>query len=206
MPRIIKTLNASEIQTFLTFLEGNDHFCPGKIRRCRNHLMAVIMVDTGLRVGELVQLLLADIWFKDHPVTSLVVRKKIAKNNTERIIPLTDRLTDAIVNYWYTVFSDYDSTEPRHLFWDPVSNRPLGIRQVQRVITNAGKCCLNRDISPHTLRHSFATRMMNVTNLRVVQELMGHKNVQTTQIYTHVNTEDLEAAVKKLDRPVPIRE
>lgn len=199
MSRIIKTLNSSEIQTLLTFLEGNDKFCPGKLRRIRNHLMAVIMVDTGVRVGELVQLLLADIWFRDHPVTSLVVRKKISKNNTERIIPLSDRLTDAVSNYWYTCLSDYDSTEPRHLFWDPVSSRPLGIRQVQRVITTAGQLCLNRDISPHTLRHSFATRMMQVTNLRVVQELMGHKNLQTTQIYTHVNTEDLEAAVRKLD-------
>jgi len=206
MPRLIKTLNASEIQTLLTFLEGNDKFCPGKLRRIRNHLMATIMVDTGLRVGELVQLLLADIWFKDHPVTSLVVRKKIAKNNTERIIPLTDRLTDAISDYFYTVWSDYESTVPRHLFWDPISNRPIGIRQVQRVITKAGQVCLNRDISPHTLRHSFATRMLNVTNIRVVQELMGHKNVQTTQIYTHVNTADLEDAVKKLDKPEPVRE
>lgn len=199
MPRLIKTLNRSEIQTLLTFLEGNVSFCPGKTKRTRNHLMAVLMVDTGLRVGELVQLLLSDIWFKGSPVMSLVVRKNVAKNNNERILPLTDRLTETINSYFHQWFSDYAGTEPRHLFWDPISARPIGIRQVQRVITKAGRICLNRDISPHTLRHSFATRMMKVTNLRVVQELMGHRNVQTTQIYTHVNTEDLQSAIKNLD-------
>lgn len=199
MRKTIDALTRIEAQALITFLEGNVQFCQGKHKRCRNKLMATLMIDTGIRVGELTQLLLGDIWFAGGPVKSLIIRAKIAKNKQERTIPISYQLSETIQEYHNNYYTNYEGLATAYLFWDPISSRPLGIRQIQRIIKTAGIICLKKKITPHTLRHTFATRLMTVTSMRIVQQLMGHKNIQTTQIYTHPNGADLKEAIDKLN-------
>ncbi len=72
-------------------------------------------------------------------------------------------------------------------------------RTIQRIIKKASFQAFGREIHPHVLRHTFASRLMRTTNIRIVQQLLGHKSIQSTQIYTHPNHDDLTTAIKSLE-------
>ncbi len=164
----------------------------------RNYTMALLMLDAGLRVGEVVQLRISDLWFNSQPVTSIIISADIAKNKTERIIPASVRLCAAIKNaqihYWTpeSVSSNY------HAFTRIHSYDPLTTRQVERIIRAAAMKSIGRPIHPHVLRHTFGTRVERKAGLRCAQELLGHKNVSSTQIYTHPNKDDLKNAIHEI--------
>ena len=165
----------------------------------RERLMFLLMLDAGLRVGELVQLKLSDLLINDHPVFSLTVRPEIAKNHTAREIPLSSRVYEAINNlkncYWRPLYY-----EPENFaFPAPPTVAHISTRQVERIIKNIAERTILRPITPHTLRHTFATRLMRKTSTRVVQQLLGHKNLSSTQIYTHPNSEDLRLAIDSME-------
>jgi len=165
----------------------------------RNYTMALLMLDTGCRVGELIQLRQDQLWFMTGPVKALTIEKDQAKNKNERTIPITTRLCEAIEQmhrmWWIkdTVFGE------RSAFYRSNCQYPLTTRQVERIIKSAGACSIGRDIHPHLLRHTFATRLMSKTSMRVVQELLGHTNMTSTQIYTHPNNEDRQKAIDSLN-------
>ncbi|GAH51596.1 unnamed protein product, partial [marine sediment metagenome] len=73
----------------------------------------------------------------------------------------------------------------------------------ERITRNAAMKSLGRPVHPHVLRHTFASRLMRTTNSRVVQELLGHQHMSTTQIYMHPNQEDKKKAIQSLDRNQP---
>jgi len=75
---------------------------------------------------------------------------------------------------------------------------PITTRQVERIIKHAAIASIGRPANPHMLRHTFATKLMRITNVRVVQELLGHRNLSSTQIYTHPNQDDFAAAIRNL--------
>ena len=165
----------------------------------RNYTMALLMLDAGCRVGELVQLRQEQLWFAHCAVGALTIEKNQAKNKHERTIPLSDRLNDAIQkmhDWWWNESHDH---ETRYAFYATWCARPLTVRQVQRIITSAGKLSIGRDIHPHLLRHTFGTRLMSKTDMRTVQELLGHKRLSSTQIYTHPSGEDKRKAIDSLN-------
>lgn len=165
----------------------------------RNYLIALIMLDTGIRVGELVQLRQTDLFFNGNVVKNLVIRAEIAKRKHERIIPLSERLQTAIgimrTNYWGTAAISTN----HYAFYAFHPTMKLHVRQVQRIIKLSSESCLRRVVTPHMLRHTFATRLMRTCSTRIVQELLGHKNLSSTQIYTHPNHEDLTKAIQSLN-------
>ncbi|GAH25425.1 unnamed protein product [marine sediment metagenome] len=166
----------------------------------RNYTMSLLMLDTGCRVGELVQLEQNQLWFPSAPVTALTIRKDQAKNKHERTIHISNRLHDALKEmyrkWWY---ADHNHGA-RYAFYATWCMRPLTVRQIQRIITSAGKLSIGRDIHPHLLRHTFATRLMRNTSMAVVQQLLGHTNLSSTQIYTHPSGEDRKKAIDSLDQ------
>jgi len=165
----------------------------------RNYTMALLMLDAGCRVGELVQLEQSQLWFAHCAVGALTIEKRQAKNKHERTIPITVRLSDAIKKmheWWWTESHDHGT---RYAFYATWCVRPLTVRQVQRIITSAGKLSLGRDIHPHLLRHTFGTRLMTKTSMRTVQELLGHTRLSSTQVYTHPSGEDKRKAIDSLN-------
>lgn len=194
-----KTLNVEEQHQILDALlckkAPHKSFCKG----IRNYLIACLMLEAGLRVGEVVQLEMQDLYFKGLPVKSLVVRSDVAKNNVERIVPVSSRLSNAISEYWSsnTLFPHMHTSHKA--FTSITSDKPITTRQVERVLITAGMKALNRPVHPHMLRHTFASKLMRVTDMRTVQELLGHSNMSTTQIYCHPNEDDKKKAIENME-------
>ncbi len=190
-----KTLTTGETESLLMLLR---HPIPTKMnapRAIRNYTMALIMLDAGLRVGEVVQLKVNDLYIGDHPVNNLVIRAAIAKTKKERIIPISARLAESLCEMVLYVWDNPGRNGRDPAFAATNSVNPLTVRAVQRMIEKYSWISLDRKISPHMLRHTFATRVMVKTNIRVVQELLGHSSLNSTQIYTHPNHDDLTNAI-----------
>lgn len=195
----LKTLTPLECSQLLRCLQqpANGDVPPRVYHR--NYTMALLMLDAGLRVGELIQLRQDQLWYVNGPVGSLVVEKLQAKNNNERTVPVTLRLHDAIDQMQREWWSSCTVLGERSAFYRSQCQYPLTTRQVQRIIKAAGVLSIGREIHPHILRHTFATRLMSKTSMRVVQQLLGHSNLTSTQIYTHPNNTDLQEAIDSLN-------
>jgi len=194
-----KTLNVTEQHQLLDALLNKD--APHKSFRkgIRNYLIGCLMLEAGLRVGEVVSLVFSDLFFCGQYVKTLVVRPEISKNHIERSIPVSSRLANAIEEYgkknkW--LFSELGS---HFVFTLSKTYKPITTRQVERIINRAGWKALGRPVHPHVLRHTFASKLMRVTDMRTVQELLGHSNITSTQIYTHPNEDDKKKAVERMD-------
>jgi len=166
----------------------------------RNRCMMILMLDAGLRVGELVQLLQSDLIVGGEVVTSLRVRKEIAKGKRERLVPLSLRAQTAVNEMQRHIWSKIPPTGYKFAFALPGVGFHISTRQVERIITKYSTLAFGIAIHPHILRHTFATRLMECTSMRNVQVLLGHKNIATTQIYTHPNDQDLQKAIKSMEK------
>lgn len=194
-----QTLTTDECEKLLYELLWQKRGIRTKPKNVRNYCMALLMLDAGLRVGEVVKLQWISLWYNSVPVTSIIVSAEIAKNKKERIIPTSQRLSDAIENC-HRHFGTPDPSSPEDCAMQPLRIAfPLTTRQVERIIRKAAMKSLGRPVHPHVLRHTFASRLMRTTNARIVQELLGHKHITTTQIYTHPNQEDLKKAIGTLE-------
>lgn len=157
----------------------------------RDRAILETLYSTGIRVGELVGIDLSDVDF----ISGVI--KVLGKGRRERLAPVGDKAVDAIREYMEHR-SAKKMEEKKPLFLNK-SGKRLTDRSIRRVIERyIKKLSIKEHISPHTLRHSFATHLLNHgADLRSVQELLGHKNLSTTQIYTHVTMERLKSVYDK---------
>ena len=169
------------------------------LKSTRNITLFLLMIDAGLRVGEAVRLVTSDYIFGDLAVKSLVLRAELTKTRTERAVPLTRRVRYAIQR-WYIMTKNQIEEPPEHYI--RIYGR-MGLtcttRTIERVISSAGKSALGIYLTPHMLRHTFATRLLKLTDIRTLQTLLGHKHLSSTQIYTHVGDADRIDAIKDLE-------
>ncbi|MGQ9609335.1 MAG: tyrosine recombinase XerC [bacterium] len=152
-----------------------------------------LLYSTGMRVGELLSLDLNDL-----DITNAIVKVR-GKGRKERIIPVGRTAIKAIKHYLeirHELASDKHSPA---LFLSERGNRMPGSASVRRRIEKYAKeAGIKKKITPHTLRHTFATHMLNAgADLRSVQEMLGHVNLSTTQIYTHLTAERLKKVYEK---------
>lgn len=200
MTRTPITLTTEDTDKLLTRLRWHPVSTKKGIRGIRNYCMALLMLDAGLRVGEVVKLKIDDLYFRNEPHYQLRITEDIAKNKTERIVPLSNRIRKAIEAMQVQVWSRTNLGLGSFAFYQTNAYHSLTTRQVERIIRNAAMKSLGHPVHPHVLRHTFASRLMRTTNARIVQELLGHKHMSTTQIYTHPNQEDLKNAIESLDQ------
>ena len=150
----------------------------------RDKAMLELMYATGLRVSELLNLTLNDIDFEN------CIVRCMGKGKKERIIPIGEYVLDSMKKYLEKRPKLYLMKRDDHLF---LNNHGKGLSRSSffKMIKKRLKICnINIDISPHTLRHSFATHMIeHGSDLRVVQELLGHSDISTTKIYTHISNQ-----------------
>jgi len=199
MTTAIKTLTDDDAHKLLHFLRTDHHTNRQQLLCVRNYVIACVMLEAGLRVGELVQLTVQHLWFLEHPVTNLIVTSDIAKNHNKREVPVSVYLRNAINFLANDFWRDKCPHAGMNAFGSSSSGLELTTRQVERILSKAGMKSLNRPVNPHLLRHTFATRLSRVTNIRIVQLLLGHSNLSSTQIYTHPNAEDLKSAIDAVD-------
>ena len=151
------------------------------------HVMMELLYSCGLRVSELVNLKLNDI-----DLASKYIRC-FGKGSKERIIPMGEKAKTIIKEYLPIrdlLIKKYNIDSKKLLILD---NGRFATRQdVYSFVHSQGKL-IHKNISPHTLRHSFATHLLeNGADLRIVQELLGHSDVSTTQLYTHISKKRLK--------------
>lgn len=151
----------------------------------RDRAMLELCYSSGLRVSEL-----ADArWERLDPDQGLL--RVIGKGDKERVVPV-GRHALAALHEWRRTVATFSTTESRHIFIT-ARGRPLGIRAIQkRIGARARSQGLDQHVHPHQLRHSFASHILESSgDLRAVQELLGHANLSTTQIYTHLDFQHL---------------
>jgi len=179
-------LNADDV---VKLLESPD---PKDDMGLRDRAILETLYSTGIRVSELVGLDKEDIDFISG------VLKVYGKGRKERLVPIGDKALRAIKAYFEKIrVSDINEKKPVFL---NKSKRRVSDRAVRRIVDKyIHRASLNENISPHSLRHSFATHMLDRgADLRSVQELLGHANLSTTQIYTHVTTDRLKSIYEKV--------
>ena len=171
------------------------------ISGCKNpysKILILFMLDAGLRVGELVQLKWSDILINGVIVSNLVIRPETSKFKQSRTLPLSTRLRAAIAVMQPTALAMLRQLPDIYIFHTKNLTSHCTVRAIQIWLQKLSMKTCQVHIHPHQLRHTFATRLMQVTSMRVVQQLLGHSSIATTQIYTHPNTNDLESAIKSL--------
>lgn len=193
----IKYLTPEQSELLVKFITAQCEVSPPYLHATRDACMILLMLDAGLRVGEVCGLRRSDLWFGEGPVVDLTIPANIAKNEVERIVPLSDRLRQAVrqlhAHHWLTPVCSGDE----HPAFCGASDYHITTRQVERIVKQITGCCLGECFHPHALRHTFATRMMHFTDIRTVQTLLGHNSITSTQIYTHVTLNDLRSAINK---------
>lgn len=194
-----ETLDREEMNKLLDWIRnGRGELWHPRVR-IRNYTMTLLMSDAGLRVGEVVRLKVKDLILNDEPVKAVFIPVEITKGDMDRLVPLSERLREAIEKMNKTWWNYSEPQPDAFCFYRQYQNTHLSVRQVRYIISDASIEILGRSIHPHVLRHTFASRMMRVTSDRVVQQLLGHKNITTTQIYMHPNGDDLTKAIASLE-------
>ncbi len=157
----------------------------------RNRAMMEMLYGSGLRVSELVNLRLSRIYLNEH---YMLIEGKGSK---QRLVPLSP-VAEEWFGYWMQERSSWPvKPESKDFAFVNRYGRPLTRAMVftivRRLCAEAG---ITKTVSPHTLRHSFATHLLqNGADLRVIQQLLGHEDLATTEIYTHLNVQDLRKAI-----------
>lgn len=175
-------LNQEEIEQFIDASNGL-----GKPLDLRNRAMVELAYGSGLRVSELLDLEISDL----HLNMNLV--NITGKGNKERIVPLGEESIFAIRTYLVEGRPKLNPKQKELLFVNKKGEK-LSRVGFYKVIQNiAERAKINKKMSPHTLRHSFATHLLeNGANLRSVQDLLGHEDIMTTEIYTHITNKHIQ--------------
>lgn len=159
----------------------------------RDKAILELLYATGIRISELVNLKINNIFFNEDLI------RVLGKGNKERIVPITSEAKKHLDQYIYTyrpIILNGKNTE--YVFINRYG-KPISRQSVFKFIKlECLKKGIKKDISPHTIRHTFATHLLqNGADLRVIQELLGHSDITTTQIYAHLVNEQLKNDYKE---------
>jgi len=182
--KVPETLNKLEVLAFLNFEAKTP-------QEFRNKTMIELMYATGVRVSELVSLKLNSL------DTHMALIKVIGKGKRERQIPIGDYALTTLITYLNQYRPKLIKKPNEYVF--PSQKKHITREYFYQIIQKMGReLNINKKITPHMLRHSFATHLLDAgADLRVIQELLGHANVTTTEIYTHVSRERLKENYRK---------
>jgi len=173
--RLPEVLSKDEVKKLIDSTDNN-----------KSRLIISMLYSTGLRVSELVNMKVEDINFND---STGWVRK--GKGSKDRFFALSKELAAELKEY-------LNGREHIYIF---SKEKPLTTRNIQKIIRFTKKRAgINKKVTPHTLRHSFATHLLEQgTDIRMIQTLLGHSSLNTTQMYTHISGEQIKKVVNPLD-------
>ena len=184
LPKVLGQKQATALMQTAANLEDEEN---SLALRMRDHAILEVLYSSGIRVGELTGLDIKDLDF------SRCTMRVIGKGNKERVVPFGQPAKDALRSYLDKSRLEFINEKSGNALFVGSRGKRLDTRQVRRIVTSAILRVEGApDISPHDLRHSAATHMLEGgADLRIVQELLGHSSLATTQKYTHVTIERL---------------
>jgi integrase/recombinase XerD len=190
--KIPDTLSLNEVERLLAQPDIRDR------QGSRDKAILETLYATGMRVSEIVNLK------ADNVNLDIGYLRCIGKGNKERVIPLGKKAIVSIKRYLEINRPYFLKTKESEFLFLSRLGRRLSRQSVWKIIKRYAKYAkIKKPIKPHTLRHSFATHLLERgADLRSVQEMLGHSNISTTQIYTHINKERLKA-IHKMYHPRP---
>lgn len=182
--RLPDVLTTEEIDRILAAIDTSTS------KGIRDVAMLELLYSCGLRVSELVSLRLGDLFFGEGYI------RVVGKGDKQRLVPISDVARERVMRY-------LDERQPARTSEEVLflNNRGKGLTRVMifTILKEAARRAeIEKRISPHTLRHSFATHLLEGgAGIRQVQELLGHENILTTEIYTHLDSEHLRSTVEE---------
>ena len=186
------TLSVADIDTLINNIELNYQFRGVNLGH-RNKAILETLYSCGLRVSELISLQLSDLFFDEGFI------KVIGKGNKERFVPIGTS-TQKHINTWLDIRKHLDiQNDSRDIVFlnykGSKLTRAMVFTIIKKLVNVSG---LNKKVSPHTFRHSFATHLLeNGADLRAIQMMLGHESITTTEIYTHLDRSHLSKAIHK---------
>ncbi len=160
-----------------------------------------LMLEAGLRISEVQALRWYDLIYKEQVKHVLRLNGDMTKNNIAREIPINARLHAAIAVSFNKAMHAYGLDHSHYVTQTERKHAQISTRTIQRTIKQIGRTAVDMNLTPHMLRHTFATRLARVTDIRTVQDTLGHARVSTTQIYTHPNIDDKTKALNSVPAP-----
>ena len=176
--KLPKYLNFNDIEKLLNAYDNNNYL------GIRNSLILEMLYSTGIRVSEIVNIKVDDISISNKTI------KIFGKGSKERLVYFGSKCNELLNLYLKNSYYKLNKNNLEYLFLSK-TGRQISDREIRKVVDDAALIAnIDMKISPHVLRHTFATHMLNEgADLRSVQELLGHENLSTTQIYTHLTNE-----------------
>jgi site-specific recombinase XerD len=167
----------------------------GAVLGVKHRAILMTAYAAGLRISEVVALRVDDV-----DSQRMVLRVRQGKGRRDRNVMLSPRLLALLREYWKV------ARPTEWLFPGEVPGRPITVGSVHRICVQAARAAgLGKHVTIHTLRHSFATHLLEAgTDIRTIQVLLGHRNLKTTAVYTHVSPTAVEATRSPLDRLGPL--
>lgn len=180
--KLPKYLNYEEIEKLLNSIEQDTK------EGIQETLIIELLYSTGIRVSELVNIKIKDIKIKENQINIL------GKGNKERIVLFGEKAKEAIKIYLNSYREYFTGNISNEYLLINKKGKQLTTNKIELIVKNVlRKSSIKLNITPHTLRHTFATHMLDSgADLKSVQELLGHENLKTTAIYTHISNERLK--------------
>ena len=179
-------LSVQEVEDIINSIDRTDWM------GLRDKAILEVLYGCGLRVSEAVSLRISGLYLDEGFV------RIIGKGNKERLIPLGDMACSAVRAYLDARPQPCDSDSDDLLFLNRFGKSFSRVSMFKLIKKQALVAGINKEISPHTFRHSFATHLVeNGADLRVVQEMLGHESITTTEIYTHIETQTWQKDIRE---------
>ena len=171
-------LSVEEVEAIIDSVQREDWF------GLRDKAILEVLYGCGLRVSEAVELKISGVYLDEGFL------RVIGKGNKERLVPLGEMAGDALRNYLDSRPAPADAESDDVLILTRFGKRFSRVSMFNLVKKQALAAGITKELSPHTFRHSFATHLVeNGADLRVVQEMLGHESITTTEVYTHIEAE-----------------
>lgn len=176
-----EVLTIEEVEKLLEFTPHDNY-------TFRNRTILELLYSTGLRISELINLKLENIDLESSYI------KVMGKGSKERIVPINDFATEYLNKYIHEIRPEMIKKNDNDYLFLNNHGKGLTRQAVFKMIKKRGEeALIAKEISPHTLRHSFATHLLqNGADIRFIQELLGHSDLSTTEIYTHISNSTLK--------------
>lgn len=182
LPEVLSTAEVDLLEQAIDLSKWEGH---------RNRAIIEVLFSCGLRVSELINLKLSNLYVDEQFV------RVMGKGSKERLVPISPRALEEL-NYWFSMRNDMSIKpgEEDYVFLNRRGHhltRTMILIMIKRYAAEAG---IKKTISPHTLRHSFATSLLEGgADLRAIQAMLGHESIGTTEIYTHIDTSTLRQEI-----------